>query len=97
VDVAITAGCAGRGRRGGKLLRTDKEGLGKRFREEVESKCRAVVENPLAWNERRGGYRRANLGGFPHYIAFLIDEDEIVVMAVGHSSRRPDYWKGRVI
>src|SRR5277367_5978819 len=61
-------------------------GLGSRFRVELEIKFRAVSENPLLWNERRGGFRRANLGGFPHYIAYFIEEDEIIVAAIAHAA-----------
>ena len=44
-------------------------GLGARFRAEVESVCAAIVRQPLLWSERRGGYRRVNIPGFPYYVA----------------------------
>jgi hypothetical protein len=43
-------------------------GLGVRFREEVESVCAAIVQHPLLWRERPGGYRRVNLPGFPYRV-----------------------------
>jgi plasmid stabilization system protein ParE len=67
-------------------------GLGSRFRHQVEKACAAIVENPLLWRKRSGGYYRVNLPGFPFYIAFIIREDRILVVAIGHASRRPDYW-----
>lgn len=70
-------------------------GLGSRFRNQVEKACAAIVENPLLWRKRPGGYYRVNLPGFPFYIAFIIRTNRIVVVAVGHSSRSPDYWKKR--
>jgi len=70
-------------------------GLGARFRNEVESVCSAIVQHPLLWRERPGGYRRVNLPGFPYYVAFFRREKRIVVAAVGHASRYPDYWKKR--
>ena len=72
-------------------------GLGARFRREVESVCSAIVQHPLLWRERQGGYRRVNLPGFPYYIAFFLRQDQILVAAVGHASRHPDYWKKRSI
>ena len=72
-------------------------GLGARFRAEVESICAAIIRQPLLWRERSGGYRRVNLPGFPYYIAYFIRTDRIVVAAVGHASRHPDYWKRRPI
>ena len=70
-------------------------GLGARFRAEVESVCTAIVRQPLLWRERRGGYRRVNIPGFPYYVAYFIRGELILVTAVGHSSRHPDYWKRR--
>jgi plasmid stabilization system protein ParE len=68
-------------------------GLGSRFRNQVEKACAAIIENPLLWRKRSGGYYRVNLPGFPFYIAFILRKDRILVVAVGHASRRPDYWK----
>jgi plasmid stabilization system protein ParE len=71
-------------------------GLGVRFRLEIESVCGAVVQHPLLWRERPGGYRRVNLPGFPYYVAYFMRGERVLVAAVGHASRHPDYWKSRV-
>ena len=70
-------------------------GLGLRFRLQLESVCATISGQPLLWNEREGGYRRVNLPGFPYYVAYVIRNDRIIVIAVGHSSRRPMYWAKR--
>lgn len=70
-------------------------GLGARFRLEVESVCEAILRQPLLWRERVGGYRRVNFPGFPYYIAYFIRGDRIIVAAIGHAARHPDYWKRR--
>ena len=70
-------------------------GLGTRFRAEVESVCAAIVRQPVLWRERPGGYRRVNIPGFPYYIAYFIRDERLLVAAVGHGSRHPDYWKER--
>jgi len=72
-------------------------GLGARFRREFESVCAAIVQHPLLWRERQGGYRRVNLPGFPYYVAFFLRQERVLVAAVGHASRHPDYWKRRSI
>ena len=72
-------------------------GLGVRFRVEVESSCSAIVQFPLLWRERTGGWRRINLPGFPYYIAYIIRDERIIVTAIGHSKRHPDYWKNRML
>ena len=70
-------------------------GLGSRFRAEVESVCAAIARQPLLWSDRPGGYRRVNIPGFPYYVAYFIRDKSIVVAAVGHAARHPDYWKRR--
>ena len=70
-------------------------GLGVRFRQEVESVCAAVVRQPILWRERPGGFRRVNFPGFPYYVVYFIRGERILVAAVAHASRHPDYWKRR--
>ncbi len=71
------------------------QGLGARFRHEVEDACAAIVQHPLLWRLRDEGWRRVNLPGFSYYIAFIIREEVVPVVAVSHHSRHPDYWKIR--
>jgi plasmid stabilization system protein ParE len=71
-------------------------GLGVRFRFEIEITCASIVEQPLLWRLRPGGYRRVNLAGFPSYIAFVADENLVLVVAVAHSRRDPDHFKTRM-
>lgn len=71
------------------------QGLGVRFRNEVKGVCAAIVANPLLWRERPGGYRRVNLPGFPYYVAYFLREQSILIAAIGHASRHPEYWKKR--
>jgi plasmid stabilization system protein ParE len=71
-------------------------GLGKRFRSEIAEVCSTILEHPLLWRERNGGFRRVNCPVFPYYIAYFIRGRTIVVAAVAHASRHPDYWKNRL-
>ncbi|MDB6139644.1 MAG: hypothetical protein JWO94_2716 [Verrucomicrobiaceae bacterium] len=70
-------------------------GLGVRFRAELEDICSVITHNPLLWNERSGGHRRVNFAGFPFYVAYIIRNERVVVTAVGHACRHPDYWRSR--
>ena len=72
------------------------EGLGWRFRNEVLEVCRMIAQQPLLWRERPGGYRRVNCPIFPYYIAYFIRGDLILIAAVAHGHRRPEYWKDRL-
>ncbi len=72
------------------------EGLGWRFRNEVLQVCQLIVQQPVLWRERPGGYRRVNCPVFPYYVAYFIRGDRIVVAAVAHGHQRPEYWKERL-
>ena len=70
-------------------------GLGIRFRTEVQRVVRRASEDPTLWRMREGGYRRVNCPVFPYFIAYIIRRETIVIIAVAHSHRKPDYWVGR--
>ena len=71
-------------------------GLGRRLRDEVAHVVSRIAEDPMLWRERQGGYRRVNCPVFPYFVAYIIRGQRIVVVAVGHGRRKPDYWKSRV-
>ena len=72
-------------------------GLGLRFRNEVASAIQVILENPYIWRERAQGlYRRYNLPVFPYYIAYFVEDEIMRIVAIGHASRRPDYWRNRL-
>ncbi|MCB9782989.1 MAG: type II toxin-antitoxin system RelE/ParE family toxin [Candidatus Omnitrophica bacterium] len=75
---------------------TNEPGLGVRFRNEIAHVLARIVEDPFLWREREGGYRRVNCPVFPYYIPYFIRNDRIIVAAVAHGHRDPDYWKSRV-
>ena len=80
-----------------KYYESQVRGLGLRFRIELEKICEAIIRQPLLWRERLGGYRRVNFPSFPYYIAYFIRNERIIVAAVGHAARHPNYWTEREI
>ena len=70
-------------------------GLGVRLKEEVRSAVAWVSANPDLPRLRPKGYRRVNLKIFPYYVAYTLHSDTIWLLAVAHSSRRPEYWISR--
>lgn len=71
-------------------------GLGRRFRDEVAAILGTVASAPYLWRQRSAGYRRVNCPIFPYYVAYVIRDGVIVVVAVGASRRKPGYWHGRL-
>ncbi len=70
--------------------------LGKRLRDEVAEVLKTVASAPCLWREREAGYRRVNCPVFPYYIAYVIREECVVVVAVAHGSRNPGFWHDRL-
>lgn len=48
-----------------------------------------------AWRKRDGVHRRV-LRQFPYSIFYLVEQNEVVVIAVAHHKRRPGYWLSRL-
>ena len=71
-------------------------GLGKRFREEVAHVIKRIAEDPLLWRERAGGYRRVNCPVFPYYVSYIMRDQTVLVTAVAHGRRHPNFWKDRL-
>ncbi|MDX2073561.1 MAG: type II toxin-antitoxin system RelE/ParE family toxin [Alphaproteobacteria bacterium] len=74
--------------------------LGHRFLEDLEFTLSAIAEMPLAYPaieifESYVPFRRALLRTFRYAVIFEVLADEILVVAVAHTSRAPDYWLER--
>jgi hypothetical protein len=67
-------------------------GLGLRLKEEVDQHVNWIVNNATIPRIRKGGHRRVNLKVFPYYIAYIIREDTLWILAIAHSHRKPEYW-----
>lgn len=70
-------------------------GLGRDFAIEVRRLCRLIVESPAAGLEIRPTIRRRIVRRFPYSVLYATEDDEVVILAVAHQSRRPGYWQRR--
>lgn len=71
------------------------EGLGFEFLDDVQRVIDLVREHPKIGQSVGGGFRRAVLRRFPFSIIYSEERNEIVIIAVAHTKRRPGYWRGR--
>jgi len=69
--------------------------LGAEFLHEVKKAVMRLEADPDAAQKVRGDVRRRLIRRFPFGVLYRIDPDEIVILAVMHLSRRPDYWHRR--
>ena len=71
-------------------------GLGDEFASEVENAIQRILHNPQAWPKLSQSVRRCRLRRFPYSLIFQVAGDRILVLAVMHLRRRPDYWGARI-
>jgi plasmid stabilization system protein ParE len=66
------------------------------FRAEIRRHLKIIADNPALFSVRRYGVRRANLERFSlYYIAYILWQGQVVIVALGHASKRPYYWHRR--
>ena len=76
-------------------------GLGADLADEVGHALDAIAEHPMTWPLWPGirelsGVRRLLLARFPLALAYVAEGDDVVVLAIAHLRRRPQYWAGRL-
>jgi toxin ParE1/3/4 len=69
--------------------------LGKRFLATVQDAVNRIQINPLLFPVVEYDVRRCRVKTFPYDVLFQILDDQIVVIAVMHLHREPNYWKTR--
>ena len=67
-------------------------GLGAAFADEIEAGTRRIAR-PRAWRIVEDDVHRYLVNRFPYGIYYTISDDTIVIWAVKHLHREPDYWQ----
>lgn len=71
-------------------------GLGTRFAAAVEEAATRALTFPLTGSPVSKNTRRVFVKNFPFAVVYRPDPDGIVIFALAHHSRRPEYWQSRV-
>jgi plasmid stabilization system protein ParE len=71
-------------------------GLDLRFVLAVEDAIRAILADPVHWPVFEDDVRRKLTRVFPYGILYTIEGESILLVAIMHCSREPDYWKQRL-
>ena len=66
------------------------------FIAEIQHALNRIVESPQRWPLAKAGWRRYPLRRFPYSVVYREMRDFILVVAVAHGRRRPEYWRRRV-
>lgn len=72
-----------------------REGLGLRLSREVYNTINRIILGPDTWPKISENTRRCLTRRFPYGIIYETRENDILIIAVGHLSREPFYWKDR--
>jgi len=69
--------------------------LGLEFASEVYETIQRVIKFPKAWQKMTSQTRRCLTNRFPFGIVYFIKDDILIIIAVMHLNRKPNYWNNR--
>ena len=71
-------------------------GLGLEFLDELDDSIKLILVFPEISEKILEDIRRFMINRFPYGIIYSIDGDYIVIIAIAHLRRKPNYWIGRL-
>jgi plasmid stabilization system protein ParE len=75
---------------------TVRNGLGARFRSEVEATAQRAAAFPLHGKPAAGGTRRRLVASFPFTLFYTEEEYGVLIHAVASHHQIPEYWLSRL-
>jgi len=80
-----------------KYYESEHSGLGSRFKSEVQRTVYRIAEYPTAYQQLGPSTRRCLITKFPYGLIYQYKQNtnEIIVVAIAHLHRKPDYWSSR--
>lgn len=72
------------------------EGLGYDFLAEILATFKRIKLDTEAWTPFSDRTRRCLVNRFPYGVMYQVRTDEILVVAIAHLHRKPDYWINRI-
>jgi len=72
-------------------------GLGEQFLTEVLDTIERIRTFPKAWRLCSSNMRQCRMKRFPYKIIYQVINDEILIVAIAHFHREPNYWKNRIL
>ena len=74
----------------------ERRGLGDDFLAEVRALAGRLLEFPNLGTVVLRDIRRARVHRFPYDLVYRVRDNSLLVVAVMHQRRKPDYWKSRI-
>ncbi len=79
-----------------KWYEAQQKNLGMQFLTEFDAAIRRISAYPKLYALLENEVRRCLIKRFPYGVLYGIDADTIVIIAVAHLHRKPNYWVGRL-
>jgi hypothetical protein len=70
-------------------------GLGFDFSVEIFTAVNNIINYPEAWPIVEDDIRRCLINRFPFGVLYSLEQTSVLILAVMHQRRQPDYWKNR--
>jgi len=77
-------------------LERERDGYGDRLIAAFESAREFVVDHPRSGRPERFGVRVWPVTGFSYSIVYVLEGENVFIIAVAHHRRRPGYWRSRL-
>jgi hypothetical protein len=72
-------------------------GLEQRFMDAVEQTVQKILDAPESWLILKEDVRRCLTPIFPYAVLYTIESGYVLIIAVMHCHRKPDYWHSRLM
>jgi len=82
-------------RRAARFYAKESRTLAAEFVLEVDRSAARLVEYPEVGVPTRRGARKLLRRRFPYLMIYRVDPERVVILAVGHQRRHPDFWLSR--
>jgi plasmid stabilization system protein ParE len=69
--------------------------VARRFQTMLQRALSQIAEAPERWPTLVEDLRKRPLGGFPYRVIYQVRGDHVLIVAVMHERRRPEYWRDR--
>ncbi|TAJ76534.1 MAG: type II toxin-antitoxin system RelE/ParE family toxin [Gallionellaceae bacterium] len=83
-------------REAARYYESEAAGVGLSFIAAVHKAVDEIAELPLAAQVQRAGIRKKVLRHFAYNLFYALESDIIVIVAVAHQRKRPNYWRSRL-
>lgn len=83
-------------REAAKYYENNAPGVGITFITDLYKSVKYIKQYPLASKEIGYGIRKKVLDKFPYKVLYSIEKDTILIIAIAHQKRRPEYWQSRL-